>query len=127
MREAKYLILGAGPSGLAAANTLLDKGIDDFIILEKEKKAGGLCRTEYVNGQPVDFGGGHILDTRSRKVDEFVFRFLPEKEWNSFERDSQIYFRGQFMGSPFEAHIWQLPIEEQVKYLKGLPMNCPLK
>ncbi len=127
MREAKYLILGAGPSGLAAANTLLDKGIDDFIILEKEKKAGGLCRTEYVNGQPVDFGGGHILDTRSRKVDEFVFRFLPEKEWNSFERDSQIYFRGQFMGSPFEAHIWQLPIEEQVKYLKAIAVaGCNL-
>ncbi|SKB66456.1 Protoporphyrinogen oxidase [Lachnospiraceae bacterium] len=127
MKKVKYLILGAGPSGLTFANMLLDKGIEDFAVLEKEDRAGGLCRTEYVNGQPVDFGGGHILDTRSRKVDEYMFRFLPESEWNHFTRDSQIYFKGQLMGSPFEAHIWQLPTEEQVKYLKAIAVaGCNL-
>lgn len=128
MIESKYLILGAGPSGLTAANMLLDKGIDDFIVLEKEAEAGGLCRTAYVEDQPVDFGGGHILDTRCQKVDDFVFRFLPQEEWNAFERDSQIYFKGRLMGSPFEAHIWQLPLEEQVAYLQNIAVaGCNLK
>lgn len=43
----KYLILGAGPAGLSFANAL--KSIysfwgtnDSFLILEKEKTAGGL-------------------------------------------------------------------------------------
>lgn len=127
MKRCKYLILGAGPAGLTAANMLLDKGIEDIVLLEKEAVAGGLCRTEYVNGQPVDFGGGHILDTRSRKVDDFVFRFLPETEWNAFTRDSQIYFKGRLMGSPFEAHIWQLPVEWQVEYLKAIAVaGCNL-
>lgn len=128
MTKTKYLILGVGPSELTAANMLLDKGIDDFIVLEKEAEAGGLCRTAYVEGQPVDFGGGHILDTRCQKVDDFMFRFLPQKEWNAFERDSKIYFKGRLMGSPFEAHIWQLPLEEQVAYLKNIAVaGCNLK
>ena len=127
MKKCKYLILGAGPAGLTAANILLDKGIEDIILLEKESSAGGLCRTQYINGQPVDIGGGHILDTRNRKANNFIFRFLPEKEWNSFSRDSQIYFEGHMMGSPFEAHIWQLPIERQVEYLKSIAVaGCNL-
>ena len=54
MKRCKYLILGAGPAGLTAANMLLDNGIEDIVLLEKEAVAGGLCRTEYVNGQPAD-------------------------------------------------------------------------
>ena len=38
----KYLILGAGPSGLTFANTLLDAGETDFLVIEKESDAGGL-------------------------------------------------------------------------------------
>ena len=41
----KYLILGAGPAGLSFANRLKQKGITNFLILEKEKTAGGLCRS----------------------------------------------------------------------------------
>lgn len=123
MIRTKYLILGAGPAGLTAANCLLDKGVSDFLVLEKESVAGGLCRTAYVGGQPVDFGGGHILDTRCQMVDEFIFRFLPKEEWNVFARDSQIYFKGQLIGSPFESHIWQLPLEDQVEYLKAIAVS----
>lgn len=127
MIKCKYLILGAGPSGLTAANMLLDKGIEDFVILEKENIAGGLCRTQYINGQPVDIGGGHILDTRISKVDDFMFRFLPKEKWNFFTRDSQIYFKDQLMGSPFEAHIWQLSVKDQVEYLKTIAVaGCNL-
>lgn len=38
----KYLILGAGPSGLTVANKLKQTGITDFLVLEKEETAGGL-------------------------------------------------------------------------------------
>ena len=127
MVRRKYLILGAGPAGLTAANVLLDRGITDFAIIEKENVAGGLCRTHYVNNQPVDIGGGHILDTRNARVDEYMFRFLPKEQWNMFSRDSQIYFQDQLLGSPFEAHIWQLPIEKQVDYLKSIAVaGCNL-
>ena len=94
MEKVKYLILGAGPSGLSLGRKLLDKGEKDFIILEKEDTVGGLCRSETVDGKPLDIGGGHFLDVRRPLVCDFVFRFLEEKEWNSFDRDSRIRVHG---------------------------------
>lgn len=41
----KYLILGAGPAGLAFATALKNNNIDDFLVLEKENQPGGLCRS----------------------------------------------------------------------------------
>jgi protoporphyrinogen oxidase len=73
-----------------------------------------------VGKNPVDIGGGHILDAKNKRVDEYMFRFLNQEEWNFFQRDSQIYYNGQLIGSPFEAHIWQFPLEVQVEYLKSI-------
>ena len=75
--QTKVLILGAGPSGLTVANCLKKKGIYDFIVLEKEEVAGGLCRSVEVDGAPLDIGGGHFLDVRRPKVTEFLFQFMP--------------------------------------------------
>jgi cation diffusion facilitator CzcD-associated flavoprotein CzcO len=38
----KYLIIGAGPAGLAFAATLKMAGETSFAVLEKEDEAGGL-------------------------------------------------------------------------------------
>ena len=78
-KNIKYLILGAGPAGLASANILMDRGEDSFLVLEKEKEAGGLCRGEEVGGFPLDIGGGHFLDTRVTKAQEYILRFMPEE------------------------------------------------
>ncbi len=120
MVKTKYLILGAGPSGLTLGRCLKDRGITDFIILEKEKEAGGLCRSMDVDGKPLDIGGGHFLDVRRPKVCEFMFRFLPENEWNVFDRDSRIRVHGCEIEHPFEANIWQLPEDIQEKYLDSI-------
>ncbi len=116
----KYLVLGAGPSGLAFSNKIMQMGMDDFIVLEAEKNAGGLCRSVFVDGTPLDIGGGHFLDTRNPDVCEFLFGFLPEENWNIFERNSQICIGDQWIHHPFEANIWELGIEEQIKYLKSI-------
>lgn len=113
----KYLILGAGPAGLTFANTLLARGEDDFLVIEKEESAGGLCRSLDVDGSPFDIGGGHFLDVRDPDVTKFVFGFLPEDEWDRYERDSRIDLYGDIIGSPIEANIWQLPDEKQERFL----------
>ncbi len=121
MEKVKYLILGAGPAGLTVANRLLDKGITSFCVLEKENEAGGLCRSEVVDGSPLDIGGGHILDVRRPQVTEFLFEFMPEEEWNVFERNSDIAIDDtKKIGYPYEANIWQLSIDEQVKHLLAI-------
>lgn len=120
MEKVKYLILGAGPAGLTVANCLKDKGESSFLVLEKESEAGGLCRSTEVDGSPLDIGGGHILDARRPKVTEFLFRFMPEEEWDPYERISRIQMGDIVLDYPFEANIWELPIEEQVAHLVSI-------
>lgn len=116
----KYLILGAGPAGLSFANRLLEKGETDFLVLEKETEAGGLCRSREIDGSPLDIGGGHFLDVRRPKVNEFLFQFMKEEEWNRYERDSRIQIGEELIGHPIEANIWQMSLEKQVDYLKSI-------
>lgn len=124
----KYLILGAGPSGLTLANRLKQMGETSFFVLEKEKEAGGLCRSTQVDGSPFDIGGGHFLDVRRPKVNEFLFQFMPEEEWEKFDRDSRIAVNGDVISHPIEANIWQMKLENQVEYLKSIAVaGCNLK
>lgn len=116
----KYLILGAGPAGLTVANKLKQAGITDFLVLEKEEVAGGLCRSVDVDGTPFDIGGGHFLDVRRPKVNEFLFSFMPEEEWNKFTRDSRIDVNGNIVEHPIEANIWQMKLDDQIEYLKSI-------
>lgn len=124
----KYLILGAGPSSLTLANRLKQMGETSFFVLEKEKEAGGLCRSTQVDGSPFDIGGGHFLDVRRPKVNEFLFQFMPEEEWEKFDRDSRIAVNGDVISHPIEANIWQMKLENQVEYLKSIAVaGCNLK
>ena len=104
----KYLILGAGPAGLTLANRLKFAGENSFLVLEKESEAGGLCRSLIIDGAPFDIGGGHFLDVRRPLVNEFLFQFMPEEEWNLFVRDSRIEVNGNIISHPIEANIWQM-------------------
>lgn len=123
----KVLILGAGPAGLTFANKLLQSGEDSFLVLEKEQTAGGLCRSIEVDGAPFDIGGGHFLDVRRPHVNEFLFQFMPQKEWDMYNRKTTLHVNGNIIGQPIEANIWQMKIEDQVEYLKSIAIaGCNL-
>ncbi len=118
----KYIILGAGPSGLTLAHALLDRGCArrDLLVIEKQTSAGGLCRSEIVDGAPLDTGGGHFLDLKRENVLDFMFRFMPREEWRQFDRVSKIRIRGLEIDHPLEANLWQLPKNVQVDYLESI-------
>lgn len=122
MKNFKFLVLGAGPSGLAAAHALIDAGCSpaEIAVLEQQQVAGGLCRSETVDGAPLDIGGGHFLDVKRKEVLDFVFRFMPREEWNLFERVSKIRIRGTEIDHPLEANLWQLPVETQADFLESI-------
>lgn len=123
----KYIILGAGPAGLTFANKLKQSGETDFIVLEREAEAGGLCRSQDVDGSAFDIGGGHFLDVRRPKVNEFLFKFMPEEEWDLYNRDSRIIVSDNEVNHPIEANIWQMKVEDQVEYLKSIAIaGCNL-
>jgi len=47
---------GAGPAGLSAAWYLRERGYTSVQVLERSDRVGGKCRTEVVDGRPVDLG-----------------------------------------------------------------------
>lgn len=122
MIATRYLILGAGPSGLTLAHALLELGVpgDQVVVVEQEAKPGGLCRSVEVDDAPLDIGGGHFLDVRRKRVLDFLFRFMPASEWDTYERVAKIRLRGKEIDHPFEANLWQLSREEQVDYLESI-------
>ncbi|MFZ4115252.1 MAG: protoporphyrinogen/coproporphyrinogen oxidase [Chthoniobacterales bacterium] len=121
-KKIKYLILGAGPSGLTLAHTLLDLGIsrEELLVLEANEEPGGLCRSTVVDGSPLDIGGGHFLDVRKKEVLDFLFRFMPREEWNNHDRVAKIILRNQEIDHPLEANLWQFTKEDQVDYLESI-------
>jgi len=122
METVRFLVLGGGPSGLAVAHRLLEIGVPpkEVLVLERETVAGGLCRSEEVDGAPLDIGGGHFLDVRNKEALRFLFRFLPEEEWEARDRISKICLRGREIDYPLEANLWQLSKDDQVDYLESI-------
>lgn len=116
----KYLIIGAGPSGLSFAHALRMLGEESFVVIEKESSAGGLCRSDNVDGSPIDIGGGHFLDIKRQDVLRFLFSFLRADEWNEFNRISKIKFRNDLVDYPLESNLWQFPIPDQVDFLVSI-------
>lgn len=124
MNKVKYIILGAGPSGLTVGNQLVKSGVDlsDIIVLEKETEAGGLCRSSYIDDAPIDVGGGHFLDIKNEQVLSFLYDFMPENEWKQFKRVSKIELADCIIDYPIEANLWQMPLDSQVDYLESIAM-----
>jgi protoporphyrinogen oxidase len=122
MQQYKFIVLGAGASGLAVAHGLLDDGCkhSDIVVIERHDVAGGLCRSETVDGAPLDIGGGHFLDLRRQEVLDFIFRFMPREEWNIHDRVSKIRLRGVEVDHPLEANLWQFSSEVQADFLESI-------
>src|SRR3990167_7489119 len=107
----KIVILGAGLAGLSAAfhierekNKL--KNVD-YEIFEKEMKAGGLCRTEVINGFSFD-NSGHLLHLKNEYTRTLIERLLGDN-LNLCKRDAWIYLRNRYIRYPFQANLDSLP------------------
>ncbi len=72
--EAEVLVLGAGISGLAAARTLVDKGLS-VIVLEARSRIGGRVWTDTSLGMPLDLGASWIHGVKGNPITELAKEF----------------------------------------------------
>lgn len=118
-----YLIIGAGLTGITLCKKLKEKGITNVVVLEAQEVAGGLCTTREIEGHQLDLGGGHFFGTKHQEVYDYVFKYLPESEFNFIPRVSKLNIDGCVIDYPIESNLWQLPLDIQIEYLISVIRN----
>lgn len=78
-RIVKVAIIGGGLSGLMAARTLKDQGIEDVCIIEKARSVGGRLATRRLENGRVDHGA-QFFTVRTQKFQTIVDQWL-EAGW----------------------------------------------
>lgn len=122
MIECKYLIIGAGISGLSFA---VKKQKSDFLMLEKDSIPGGLCQSFYENGFVWDVAG-HFFHFHSDKTKGYYEELMKGISQRTVAKCAKVYYDGQYIDAPFQYNIHQLPREEFLECLTGLYYSdCP--
>jgi protoporphyrinogen oxidase len=114
MQFHETVFLGGGVSCLAAARE--HKG--DHLLLEREERVGGLCRSDAVFGFIFD-RTGHLLHMQNPRVKAWLLPLLG-KTLNTCERDSWVYSNGRYTRYPFQSHFFGLPPAVAAECLEGV-------
>ncbi|MDD6192819.1 MAG: FAD-dependent oxidoreductase [Lachnospiraceae bacterium] len=115
MREVRSLIIGAGVSGLSYGSRC--KGA--YLIVEKEKVPGGLCRTFHQDGYIWDYAG-HFFHFATQEMREYFETRISKEEMVCCKKNTKIFYKGQYIDYPFQKNIHQLPKQEFIDCLYDL-------
>jgi protoporphyrinogen oxidase len=94
-----FIIIGAGPAGLAAAYELARQG-RRLLIVEKADKVGGLSRTEIYKGYRFDIGGHRFL-TKHAEVQQ-LWEAMLGADFPQVPRLSRLFYQNRFFKYPLD-------------------------
>ena len=108
VRHVKNLIVGAGPTGLAAAYHLgLGAPEADTLLVERADAVGGWCRSVTEQGYTFDHAG-HIMFSNDPYVLDMYGRLLGDNlHWQN--REAWVYSKGVHTRYPFQGSLYGLP------------------
>jgi protoporphyrinogen oxidase len=109
MRHAsRFLIIGAGPTGLGAAVQLAARGECDFVILEGSDAPGGLAASfRDVGGFTWDLGS-HLHYSHYERVDRCWDMALGPDQWVQHQRSTWVWMGGRFVPYPLQLNLHRL-------------------
>lgn len=110
----RVAIIGAGPAGLSAAETLKEKGYKHVTLFEKSDHAGGKCCSVEYHGKWYELGAG-ILSENNIITRGFAKKYAVPMEVVDFKTPSLIL--GEKTGLPLPPRSW---IENIQLLLQGL-------
>lgn len=130
----KIAILGAGISGVTLARLLAADG-HTVVVLEKTDRAGGLCKSQIVDGYTFDEAGGHIMFSKNKDVLSWMIeRTGGESAVHQADRNTKIRWHDRWVPYPFENGVGHLTKEAIVDCMEGyidahvqrkLGVECP--
>ncbi|WP_028571402.1 protoporphyrinogen/coproporphyrinogen oxidase [Desulfonatronum lacustre] len=114
-----YLILGAGPTGLGAAQRLRELDVTDYLILEKSVYPGGLSAS-FRDDQGFTWDiGGHVVFSHYDYFDRLLDDLLG-RDYLEHQRKAMIRIAGTWAPYPFQNNIRHLPPDLQWQCIEGL-------
>ncbi|SEQ17349.1 Protoporphyrinogen oxidase [Lachnospiraceae bacterium NE2001] len=114
MKKVNNLILGAGISGLAAAQCLYEKN-QEFVIVEQNDYIGGLCASYNIDGFIFDYFV-HFSFT----ANELVRGYFDVVPYNSHVPNPYNYYHGLWIKHPAQNNLFPLDEREKAEILKGI-------
>jgi protoporphyrinogen oxidase len=94
-------IIGAGPAGLGAAVELINNGITNIVIVDRNSIVGGLARTESFGGLKFDLGP-HRFFTKNHEINKLWHETLGE-DFITVERLTRILYNKKLFDYPISA------------------------
>lgn len=120
MDSTRFLIIGAGPTGLGAAYRLKELGVTDFVVLEEAAVPGGLAAS-FTDEQGFTWDiGGHVQFSHYKYFDELMVKALGADGWLNHQRESWAWMDGRFVPYPVQNNIRYLPKEKMWACLEGI-------
>ncbi len=116
MKQCNYLILGAGISGLAAANHLQAKG-KNYILLDAAPKAGGLTRTIQIDQFCFDYTGHFLHLSQFQDPANIPYAKQSLQHWQQIPRKSYVFYKNHLVTAPIQYHLGELPAAIKKQFL----------
>ncbi len=116
--EYRFVIIGAGLTGLAAAARLDELGQHDYLLVEAERRPGGWATTD----RSGDYGADratHVLYFRDEAIQRRVERLL-EGRWIRHTKNCVIDSMGARTPFPFHANLYGRPAAVVAECLAGI-------
>ncbi|MBS7649480.1 NAD(P)-binding protein [Candidatus Bathyarchaeota archaeon] len=124
MISVDIIILGGGWAGVLYGLECKLKYPDiNIIILEKHETAGGLLRSDMINGHVFDIGGSHIIFSRNRVILDKMLSFLENDVFKS-SRKSFVMLSRNFVTYPIENNLNELSQEDKIDALISFLEAC---
>lgn len=115
----KYLIVGAGPTGLGAGRRLTESGEDNFIIAEKNAHVGGLSAS-FTDRKGFTWDvGGHVVFSHYEYFDKMLDEVL-DGDYLEHQREAWIRMAASWVPYPFQNNIRHLPKKQRWDCIEGL-------
>ncbi|MGE0462754.1 MAG: NAD(P)/FAD-dependent oxidoreductase [Vicinamibacterales bacterium] len=113
------LVVGAGPTGLGAAQRLQERGAD-WALVEAEAHAGGLAGS-FIDaaGFTWDYGG-HVQHSHYDSFDRAMDAALAPGDWLVHRRHSSVWVHGRFVPYPLQHHLHYLDAGDCARMIEGL-------
>lgn len=117
--EPRFVIIGAGPTGLGAGYRLKELGYRNFQVYDGAPYVGGLAASFTDRAGFTWDIGGHVMFSHYAYYDR-CFEKLMGDEFSLIDRESWVRMLGRWVPYPFQNNIRYLPREVALECLSGL-------